>query len=74
MISTVVRNDELDVVDGLSFFIRVNEIESEWWDDMMIGESEWIKEYFMLDFNFGSNYKFVGRDTIRKMGSGVTIG
>jgi len=26
---------------------------------MMIGESEWIKEYFMLGFNFELNHKCV---------------
>jgi len=41
---------------------------------MMIEENEWIKEYFMLDFNFGPNHKCTRRDNISKMGSGVTIG
>jgi len=31
--------------------------ESRWWDETMIGESEWIKEYFMLGFNFKFNHK-----------------
>jgi len=25
----------------------------------MMRKSEWIQKYFMLDFNFGSNHKFV---------------
>jgi len=25
----------------------------------MMGENEWIKEYFMLNFNFGRNHKCV---------------
>jgi len=37
-------------------------------------ESEWIKEYFMLGFNFGPNHKCVRRNNISKMGSEVTIG
>ena len=40
---------------------------------MMIGESEWIKEYSILNFNFGLNHKCVRRDTISKMESGVII-
>jgi len=40
---------------------------------MMMREIEWIKEYFMLDFNFGSNHKGVRRDNISKIGSEVTI-
>jgi len=27
---------------------------------MKMRESEWIKKYSMLDFNFGPNHKFVG--------------
>jgi len=43
---------------------------------MMMGESEWIKEYFMLSFNFELNHKCVRRDNIiiSKMESGITIG
>lgn len=38
---------------------------------MMMEESEWINEYFMLSFNFGP--KYVTREFINEMGSGVTI-
>jgi len=39
-----------------------------------MGESEWIKEYFILGLNCGPNHKCATRDNISKMGSGVTIG
>jgi len=31
------------------FFYSRNEIECEGWDEMMMGESDWIKEYYMLN-------------------------
>jgi len=43
----------------LVFFFSRNEIEFEWWDDIMIGEGEWINEYFIFDFNFEFHHECV---------------
>jgi len=37
----------------LMFFFSRNEIECEWWDEITMGGSEWINEYFMLIFFCG---------------------
>jgi len=41
-----------------------------WWEKV----NKLRSIYFMLNFNFGTNHKYLRSDNISKMGSGVTIG
>jgi hypothetical protein len=51
----------------LMFFFSKNKIEYELRDEMIIGENEWIKEYYMLGFNFELNLKIKNPENWTKL-------